>query len=164
MTTQTGESPLAGLRTVVTGASSGMGAAIAVACGEAGADVALVGRDAARLGAVAERVRATGNRGLELVGDLAEDGVPGGHRPDRVDQLGRFGVPGQEAGTDVDGTNSTLNVDASLQYTLTRHFKLTVEGINLTDEFQDQFNDSSDRVSFYHHTGREVLFGARYTY
>jgi iron complex outermembrane receptor protein len=73
-------------------------------------------------------------------------------------------VPGQEAGTDVDGTNETFNVDASFQYTFNDHFKFTLEGINLTDEFQDQYNDSSDRVSFYHHTGREFLVGVRYTY
>jgi iron complex outermembrane receptor protein len=73
-------------------------------------------------------------------------------------------VPGQEAGTNVDGTNETLNVDASLQYTFNDHFKFTLEGINLTDEFQDQYNDSSNRVSFYHHTGREFLVGVRYTY
>ncbi|WP_372782823.1 TonB-dependent receptor [Phenylobacterium sp.] len=73
-------------------------------------------------------------------------------------------VPGQETGTDVDGTNSTFNLDASFQYTWNQHLKFTVEGINLTDEFQDQFNDSSNRVSFYHHTGREFLVGFRYTY
>jgi TonB-dependent receptor len=73
-------------------------------------------------------------------------------------------VPGQESGTDVDGTNGTLNVDASLQYTWNDHLKFTLEGINLTDEFQDQYNDSADRVSFYHHTGREFLVGFRYTY
>ncbi len=73
-------------------------------------------------------------------------------------------VPGQEAGTDVDGTNSTFNLDVSAQYTWNDHLKFTFEGINLTDEFQDQYNDSSDRVSFYHHTGREFLVGFRYTY
>ncbi len=73
-------------------------------------------------------------------------------------------VPGQESGTDVDGTNATTNVDASLQYTWNEHLKFTFEGINLTDEFQDQYNDSADRVSFYHHTGREFLFGVRYSY
>jgi TonB-dependent receptor len=73
-------------------------------------------------------------------------------------------VPGAEAGTDVDGTNGTLNVDASFQYTWNDHLKFTVEGVNLTDEFQDQFNDSSNRLSFYHHTGREFLVGFRYTY
>ncbi len=73
-------------------------------------------------------------------------------------------VPGQESGTDVDGTNSTFNLDYSFQYTWNEHLKFTFEGINLTDEFQDQFNDSSNRVSFYHHTGREFLIGARYSY
>jgi TonB-dependent receptor len=74
-------------------------------------------------------------------------------------------IPGSEAGTDADGTASTLNVDASLQYTVNDHFKLTLEGVNLTDENQDQFNDSvADRSSFYHHTGREFILGVRYTY
>lgn len=73
-------------------------------------------------------------------------------------------VPGQEAGTDVDGTNGTLNVDASVQYTWNEHLKFTFEGVNLTDEWQDQFNDSANRVSFYHHTGREFLVGFRYKY
>ncbi|MBV9917397.1 MAG: SDR family oxidoreductase [Solirubrobacterales bacterium] len=41
MTAQTGESPLAGLRTVVTGASSGIGKAIAVAFSAAGARVGI---------------------------------------------------------------------------------------------------------------------------
>jgi len=41
LTTQTGESPLAGLRTVVTGASSGIGKAIAIAFAAAGARVGI---------------------------------------------------------------------------------------------------------------------------
>jgi TonB-dependent receptor len=73
-------------------------------------------------------------------------------------------VPGQEVGTDFDGTNETLNVDASMQYSLNDHLKLTLEGVNLTDEFQDLFNDSSNRLSYYHHTGREVLAGIRYSF
>jgi TonB-dependent receptor len=81
----------------------------------------------------------------------------------RDDYLTR--VPGSEAGTNADGTKETLNVDASLQFTIDKHFKLTLEGVNLTDEYQDQFNDSvADRSSFYHHTGREYIFGARYSY
>jgi TonB-dependent receptor len=81
----------------------------------------------------------------------------------RDDYLTR--VPGSEAGTDADGTESTLNVDASIQYTVNEHFKLTLEGVNLTDEYQDQFNDSvAQRSSFYHHTGREYILGARYSY
>ncbi|MDB5456750.1 MAG: hypothetical protein JWP92_2335 [Caulobacter sp.] len=74
-------------------------------------------------------------------------------------------VPGSEAGTNADGTTKTLNVDASIQYTINDNFKLSLEGVNLTDEYQDQFNDSvADRSSFYHHTGREIILGVRYTY
>jgi iron complex outermembrane receptor protein len=73
-------------------------------------------------------------------------------------------IPAAEAGNDVQGTNGTLNVDASLQFTINPHFKVTLEGINLTDEYQDQFVDSRNMLSVYHHTGREVLFGIRYTY
>jgi iron complex outermembrane receptor protein len=81
----------------------------------------------------------------------------------RDDYLTR--VPGSEAGTNADGTAETLNVDASIQFTIDKHFKLTLEGVNLTDEYQDQFNDSvADRTSFYHHTGREYILGARYSY
>ncbi len=57
-------------------------------------------------------------------------------------------VPGQEAGTDVDGTNSTFKLDASFQYTWNQQLKFTVERINLTDQFQDQYNESSNRVNF----------------
>ena len=53
---------------------------------------------------------------------------------------------------------------ASYRSNVNRRLKLTFEGINLTDEFQDQFNDSTNRISFYHHTGREFLFGARFSY
>ncbi|MEA3003675.1 MAG: iron complex outerrane recepter protein [Sphingomonadales bacterium] len=73
-------------------------------------------------------------------------------------------VPASEIGNDVQGTNGTLNIDASVQFTLNRHLKITVEGINLTDQYQDQFVDSRNMLSVYHHTGRELLFGVRYTY
>ncbi len=73
-------------------------------------------------------------------------------------------VPGQEAGMVYDGTNETMNVDASFTYTWNDHLKFTFEGVNLTDEFQDQFNGAQDLMNFYHHTGREYLLGVRYTY
>ena len=68
------------------------------------------------------------------------------------------GIPATEAGNDVQGTNSTLNIDTSIQFTVNPHFKITLEGINLTDEYQDQFVDSRNMLSVYHHTGREFLF------
>jgi iron complex outermembrane receptor protein len=73
-------------------------------------------------------------------------------------------IPAAELNNDFQGTNSTLNVDASVQYTVNRHVKVTIEGINLTDEYQDQYVDTRNMLSVYHHTGRELLFGVRYTF
>ncbi|MFL6862647.1 MAG: TonB-dependent receptor, partial [Allosphingosinicella sp.] len=73
-------------------------------------------------------------------------------------------IPAAELNNDVQGTNSTLNLDASIQLTLNDHLKVTLEGINLTDQYQDQFVDSRDMLSVYHHTGREFLFGVRYSF
>lgn len=69
---------LAGRSALVTGASSGIGAAIALAFAEAGADVAInfVG-DKASAEAVAEEIRALGCRAVLLPGDVGEEGVPG---------------------------------------------------------------------------------------
>src|SRR5262249_34760722 len=73
-------------------------------------------------------------------------------------------VPGRN-NNNVEGTNSTLTVDFSGSYQFDDHLEFTVEGLNLTDEFQDQWVDSNaDRLSYYHHTGRECFFGARYKF
>ncbi len=73
-------------------------------------------------------------------------------------------VPGTEVGTTVQGTHATWNVDASAQFTITKNLKLTLEGINLTDAYQDQYIQPGDLLSVYHHTGREFLFGVRVNY
>jgi iron complex outermembrane recepter protein len=74
-------------------------------------------------------------------------------------------VPGQETGTDADGYDATFNLDASLQYNLTRQFRLTLEGVNLTDQYENEFDDTSRNLMYYYHNqGREILFGVRYQY
>src|SRR5579871_4194479 len=55
---------------IVTGAGKGIGAAIAVALAEAGADVAITSRTAADLDAVAADVARTGRRALVRPGDV----------------------------------------------------------------------------------------------
>jgi outer membrane receptor protein involved in Fe transport len=73
-------------------------------------------------------------------------------------------VPGRNS-NDVEGTADTLNIDFSSRWSLTDHFDLTLEALNLTDEFEDQWVDSvGDRLSYYHHTGRQYFLGARYKF
>jgi TonB-dependent receptor len=62
-----------------------------------------------------------------------------------------------------EGFNSTINVDASVRYRLTKSFEVSLEGINLTDEYRDRFTDvDANRNYEYNHFGRTILFGARY--
>ena len=74
------------------------------------------------------------------------------------------GVPGRD-GNNLEGVAETLNIDASARFTINENIELTFEGLNLTDEFQDQWVDeAADRTSFYHHTGRIYMLGARISF
>ncbi|NJP88048.1 SDR family NAD(P)-dependent oxidoreductase [Nonomuraea sp. FMUSA5-5] len=64
---------LTGKRALVTGSSSGLGAAIAKALAGEGADVVVHGRDRTRTEAVAGAVRAAGGSAAVAIGDLATD-------------------------------------------------------------------------------------------
>jgi TonB-dependent receptor len=82
----------------------------------------------------------------------------------RDEYLAVGGVPGRN-GNDVEGVAETLNVDFSTSWSVTDALELTLEALNLTDEFEDQWVDSQgDRLSYYHHTGREYFLGARYKF
>jgi TonB-dependent receptor len=72
-------------------------------------------------------------------------------------------IPGQN-GNSVEGTRSTLTLDASARYSVNDHFEVTLEMLNLTDEYQDQYVDASNRPSFYHHTGANYILGARFKF
>ncbi len=61
---------LAGKTALVTGASRGLGRVITLALADAGADVALVARDAARLAQVAEEVERRGRRAVAIPANL----------------------------------------------------------------------------------------------
>ena len=51
----------------------------------------------------------------------------------------------------------------SASWKLNDRIELTLEGLNLTDEYNDQWVDSNgDRASVYHHTGRQYFLGIRY--
>lgn len=77
---------------VVTGAGRGLGAAIALAFAEVGADVVIASRTQSELDAVAERIRATGRRAHIVVGDLAHPEAAARLAAAAVEAFGRLDV------------------------------------------------------------------------
>lgn len=66
-----------------------------------------------------------------------------------------------------EGTNGTLNIDATINYTINDNWKVTFEALNLTDEADDQWvgnMGSNERLSYYHQTGRQYYIGAQYKF
>jgi 3-oxoacyl-[acyl-carrier protein] reductase len=94
--------PLAGRAVLVTGASSGIGRAIAVACARAGADVALTYRaNADGAQDVAREIRALGQRAAIVRLDLADLRSVEALGPAARDALGRLDVWVNNAGADI---------------------------------------------------------------
>src|SRR5436853_7862745 len=65
--------PLQGKTALITGASKALGKAMAVALAEAGASVALVSRDEAKLNEVAKQIRGGGGRAEVIAADVADE-------------------------------------------------------------------------------------------
>jgi len=66
---------------------------------------------------------------------------------------------------DAEGTNETLFVDLSASYNFNDNLTVSFEALNLTDEFNDQFIDTTaNREVAYTHTGRQIFLGARYKF
>jgi TonB-dependent receptor len=73
-------------------------------------------------------------------------------------------VPGRN-NNDVEGTKGTTTIDASASWKFNEQLEFSIEGLNLTDEYNDQWVDSvGDRASVYHHTGRQYFVGVRYRF
>jgi 2-deoxy-D-gluconate 3-dehydrogenase len=89
---------LDGAVALVTGASAGLGAAMAVALAEAGADVAAHGNTRSPDGTCA-RIEATGRRAARLVGDLSDRAVSGRLVDETIAALGRIDILINNAGT-----------------------------------------------------------------
>jgi 3-oxoacyl-[acyl-carrier protein] reductase len=119
---------LGGKTALVTGASSGLGRATAVALAGAGADVALVARSAEELEETGEAVSRIGRRALVLPTDLAngEEALATVERT--VGKFGRVDVLVNAAGIDVPGTVEELGVggwDLTLSVNLRAPFLLS---------------------------------------
>lgn len=78
---------LAGATAIVTGASRGIGEAIALALAEKGCRVGLMGRDAEALAGVAARCRATGGQVLAVMADVTD----ARRLTEAVDEVARWG-------------------------------------------------------------------------
>jgi 7-alpha-hydroxysteroid dehydrogenase len=83
---------------IVTGAGRGIGAATAVALAEAGADVLLAARTQEQLEAVAEQVRAHGQRALVVPTDVDDEERLAGLADLAVAELGRLDIVVNNAG------------------------------------------------------------------
>lgn len=102
---------LAGQTAFVTGASSGLGRATAMALADAGASVALIARSDADLRVVADRIAARGGQALSLACDLADeealaDAVRAAQR-----NLGAIRVLVNAGATDAPGPVTEIDVD-----------------------------------------------------
>lgn len=89
---------LTGRRVLVSGASRGIGAAIAVACARAGADVALLARSGDALDDVAGCVRKAGGRALPIACDVRDGEQVGAAVRQVIDELGDIDVLVNNAG------------------------------------------------------------------
>ena len=89
---------LTGRTALVTGASRGIGRAVAVGLAAAGADVVLSGRDEAALGQTRTEVEATGRRAVVLPSDVTDPEACGRLVDDAVTALGHLDVLVNNAG------------------------------------------------------------------
>jgi NADP-dependent 3-hydroxy acid dehydrogenase YdfG len=89
---------LAGKIALVTGASSGIGAAAAVALGAAGATVAMVARRAGRLDGLVSQIKNAGGNALALPGDVTDEKVAQGAVTETLRRFGRLDILVNSAG------------------------------------------------------------------
>jgi meso-butanediol dehydrogenase/(S,S)-butanediol dehydrogenase/diacetyl reductase len=113
-----------GKSVLVTGATSGLGAAIAEAFGTSGADVALAGRDPQRGSRLRERLRALGRKVEFIPGDITDpvycDSLVGG----AISALGQLDIVVNSAGVAYHAT-----VDATTDEQWQNTFNVNVNGM-----------------------------------
>jgi 2-deoxy-D-gluconate 3-dehydrogenase len=127
---------------LVTGASRGIGRAIAIALAQVGHDVACSARSAADLRETAERITSAGRRALLIPGDLTDPGQPKRVVSETISRLGRLDVLVNNAGGGPDADppqdpatvwDSVLNLNLRVPYLLCEeagvHFKRRGTGI-----------------------------------
>src|SRR6185503_18103034 len=89
---------LAGKTAIVTGASRGIGRAIAVHLANEGASVLLTARDAALLGSAVEEIQKAGGAAASFAADLREPEAAGGAAKAALDRFGGIDILVNNAG------------------------------------------------------------------
>lgn len=102
---------LIGKVALVTGASSGIGEAAALALAAAGVSVAISGRRRERLAALADRIAALGGTALVSPGDVSIEDEATRSVEDTVSQLGRIDILINSAGVNEAGGVEALSLD-----------------------------------------------------
>lgn len=122
---------LAGRRALVTGASRGLGAAMAVALAEAGADVVCASSRAGGSAATAARIRAMGREAWEVSADLADRASVLAMAEEASARAGRIDALVNNAGTirrhpatefPLDDWDLVLRTNLDATFALCRHF------------------------------------------
>jgi 7-alpha-hydroxysteroid dehydrogenase len=119
---------------VVTGAGRGLGAAIALAFADVGADVVIASRTESELEAVAEKIRAAGRRAHIVTGDLAQPEVTAELAAKAVEAFGRLDiVVNNVGGTMPNGllTTSTKDLKSAFTFNVATAHALTIAAVPL---------------------------------
>lgn len=95
---------LEGKVAIITGASSGIGEATAIALAAAGATVAIAARRAERLNALAERIQSSGGKALPIVTDVTDETQVKNLVETAIAELGRLDILVNNAGVAFLGT------------------------------------------------------------
>src|ERR1700739_315067 len=114
---------------VVTGGGRGLGAAIALAFADVGADVVIASRTQSELEAVAEKVRAAGRRAHIVTADLAQPEVTAELAGQAVEAFGRLDiVVNNVGGTMPNGllTTSTKDLKSAFTFNVATAHALTI--------------------------------------
>jgi 7-alpha-hydroxysteroid dehydrogenase len=123
---------------VVTGGGRGLGAAIALAFAEVGADVVIASRTQSELEAVAEQVRAAGRRAHVVAADLAHPEATAELAGQAVEAFGRLDIVVNNVGGTMPNallTTSTQDLKSAFTFNVATAHALTIAAAPLMLEY-----------------------------